>query len=302
MNEQPRLRWQITMKENGLLLRDFLVVEQQISKKSLARIKHGDGCILINGTEKTVRYVVQTGDMVELILPTETPSSSITPENIKLDIRYEDEHYLVLNKPANMNTIPSRQQSTGSLANAVLFYYEQKKIAATFHAVNRLDRDTSGLLIVAKHQLAHDKLSKLQQEHKVHRIYEAIVEGKVTPLNCMINIPIRRKKTSIIQREAHSSEGQHAVTHYRVIKQNEQYSHVEIKLETGRTHQIRVHFSFLHYPLCGDDLYGGSLRWITRQALHCKEVRFWHPFIKEEIKVQASWPDDLQNLYELVGL
>ncbi|KGA97315.1 RNA pseudouridine synthase [Alkalihalobacillus alcalophilus ATCC 27647 = CGMCC 1.3604] len=299
--EQVQLAWTVTKEDEGRLLRDFLLERQQISRRTLAKIKHQDGRIVVNEQEKTVRAILYEGDKVRIILPSETPSANLSPENKNLDICYEDEHLLIINKDIQMLTIPSKEHPTGTLANAVLGYYEQKGIAATFHAVNRLDKDTSGLLVVAKHRLAHDKLSKLQQDKRLKRYYEAIVEGCVTPRQGVIDAPIARKLDSIIERMVHPA-GQRARTHYEVIAQSEQYSYVRIELETGRTHQIRVHFSSRGYPLCGDDLYGGHLNFIPRQALHCYKLELVHPFTNEQLLIKAEMPKDMWQLKQNLGL
>ncbi len=290
-----QLEWLVSAEDAGLLLRDFLLTKQMISRSALAKIKHQDGVILVNEQEKNVRTVLKEKDKIVIYLPSEQPSASLVAGDGSLDIRYEDEHVLVINKRAGQLTIPSREQSTGTLANDVIGYYQQNGIAATFHAVNRLDKDTTGLLIVAKHRLAHDKLSKQQQKKQVKRYYEAIVEGRVCPLKACIDHPITRKPTSIIERMVHSS-GQFAKTYYEVISQNELLTYVRIELETGRTHQIRVHFSSLGFPLCGDDLYGGHVDLISRQALHCYRVTFNHPFTGKLISLDSEMPEDMKLL------
>ncbi|WP_088103490.1 RluA family pseudouridine synthase [Halalkalibacter urbisdiaboli] len=286
------LHWQVDESYAGNVLRSYLREEQQISKKALADIKFGGGTIKVNGKEATVRTILHTSDVVSITLPPEIPSDSIIPEDIPLTIVYEDEHVMVINKPPGMATIPSREHRTNTLANAVIGYFNREGISSTFHAVNRLDKDTSGLLVVAKHRLAHDRLSKIQKKGNLSRYYQTIVHGKLESQTFTIDAPIGRNEESIIEREVRE-DGKRAITHCEVVAEGEQVSFVSVKLETGRTHQIRVHFAYIGHPLCGDDLYGGERTFIKRHALHCHQVKFVHPFTGEVLHFQADLPDDM---------
>jgi len=181
------------------------------------------------------------------------------------------------------------------LSHALLHYYEQHHIASTIHLVNRLDRDTSGLLIVAKHRYVHHLFSKEQRHHNIHRTYRALVHGVLPGDNGTINEPIGRKNESIIEREVRP-DGQHAVTHYEVLERFNDYTYVQLKLETGRTHQIRVHLSHLGHPLLGDELYGGRRDAIERQALHSYELNFYHPILQKAFSFTAEIPEDMRRL------
>jgi len=178
-----------------------------------------------------------------------------------------------------------------------LGYYESNKIPYTVHVVTRLDRDTSGLLLVAKHRYSHSLLAKAQKLGKIKRTYKAIVEGNLEKVQGTIDLPIGRKQGSIIEREVNES-GKRAITKYKTIKKFSSHSFIEVELETGRTHQIRVHFSHIGHPLVGDDLYGGNRMNIDRQALHCYKLRFEHPFTKETIELESKLPADMKNLIE----
>jgi 23S rRNA pseudouridine1911/1915/1917 synthase len=171
-------------------------------------------------------------------------------------------------------------------------YYQKKGIAATSHIVTRLDRDTSGLVLIAKHRHVHHLFSKQQQSGMVKRTYEALAQGRIEQQKGTIEHRIGRKDDSIIEREVRS-DGQYACTHFNVINRHKGFTHVELQLETGRTHQIRVHMSFLGHPLLGDDLYGGDKTIIKRQALHCKKIKFTHPFSGDETIFLATLPADL---------
>ncbi|KUP09001.1 pseudouridine synthase [Bacillus coahuilensis m2-6] len=285
--------WTVSGNE-GLTIKEFLKGEG-ISKSALAFVKFHGGEIIVNEVERTVRYILQKGDRLKVTFPPEVPSGGLKPENIPLTIVYEDEHVLVVNKPARMNTIPSKEHPTGSLANALLFYYEKIGLPSTVHIVTRLDRDTSGLVLIAKHQFVHGKLSLLQQQKKVNREYEALSEGTFKEPYGKIELPIGRKDTSIIEREVRH-DGKYACTYYRVLQNFQKFSHVKLKLETGRTHQIRVHLSHIGHPLVGDTLYGGGTKWLKRQALHCSSLSFFHPFLKEELHLKCQLPKDIEKL------
>ncbi|UII57034.1 RluA family pseudouridine synthase [Cytobacillus spongiae] len=290
------LTWNISNEEEGILVREYLK-SHDISKTALTDIKFSGGKILVNQQEVTVRYMLKEGDRLEVVFPVELPSSSAQGEQIPIDIVYEDEYVLVVNKPAGMNTIPSREHPTGSLANAIVGYYGQINLTATAHIVTRLDRDTSGLVLIAKHRYVHHLLSKQQKLGNVKRFYHAIVEGSNLDHSGRIVAPIGRKEDSIIEREVRT-DGQYACTHYRVLRRFKGYSLVELSLETGRTHQIRVHLSYLGHPLLGDDLYGGNRRLIIRQALHCCKLSFYHPLLNKEWSLQAAAPMDMSILVD----
>lgn len=291
-----RLNWQVNEHQSGLLLRDFLK-RKHISKSALADIKYKGGRIYVNRQEVTVRYTVLEGDYVEVVFPVESPSEGLIADYSPLKIVYEDDYVLIINKPAYTNTIPSREHPTGSIANLVVGYYEQNKIPSTVHVVTRLDRDTSGLMLIAKHRHIHHLLSEQQKTGHVSRIYEALVHGLVVDSN-IIEAPIGRKSTSIIEREVRS-DGQYTSTMYKPLARYSDFTHIELSLQTGRTHQIRVHMSYLGHPLLGDDLYGGTLEKINRQALHCKKLSFYHPFKREILTIEAEMAEDMKRVIEL---
>ncbi|MED2003315.1 RluA family pseudouridine synthase [Brevibacillus laterosporus] len=166
-----------------------------------------------------------------------------------------------------------------------------------FRPVSRLDKDTTGLIIIAKNQWAHDRFSRMQKDRSLKRRYQALVHGCVTTQSGVVDAPIGRKEGSIVEREVRP-DGQQAVTHYQVLQSSDDISHIQLQLETGRTHQIRVHMSYLGYPLLGDDLYGGRRELIARQALHAFELRFKHPRTGEEIYLTEPLPEDMQKIVE----
>lgn len=288
------LKWQVEKNQHECLLRDFLRKEKQISRLALTDIKKY-GKLLVNGAEVTVRAVVIFGDEVTVVFPVEKRSEGLQAKNIPLSVVYEDDHLLVINKQAFLVTIPSIYHPEQSLANAVLYYYDRNEIPFTFHAVNRLDRDTSGLLIVAKHRYAHDLLTKQQRLGQVKRTYLAIVHGIIEHDVGTISAPLGRKGESIIEREV-ADDGQEAVTHYQVVQFLEHETVVQLQLETGRTHQIRVHMASIGHPLLGDDLYGGLITKINRQALHSWQLDFFHPILKQNMSFKADPPEDISKL------
>ncbi|CAM3664340.1 RluA family pseudouridine synthase [Mesobacillus zeae] len=294
MTERFKLIWEAAAADSGKLLREFLQ-EQGISKTALTDIKFKGGRILVNGEEVTVRYRLKEGDRAETVFPLEKPSAGIAEEFFPLSILYEDEYFLVINKPAGMSTIPSREHPSGSLANGLIGYYKQTGIAATTHIVTRLDRDTSGIVLVAKHRHVHHLMSTQQKAGELKRTYEALAEGHFHKDEGIVEEPIARKPDSIIERHV-DSKGQYACTAYKVVGQYEDFSHIELELKTGRTHQIRVHMAHIGHPLAGDDLYGGSSSKIERQALHCRKIRFRHPFTGKDLHFFAPMPKDLQEL------
>lgn len=294
MDNRFSLTWEITNVHEGQVLRDFLL-GQQISKGALTEIKYHGGEICVNGAEVTVRYLLKNKDVVIVRFPKEKRSEKMLAENIPLDIIFEDEYLLVIKKTATQNTIPSREHPQGSVANALLGYYEQIGIHSTAHIVTRLDRDTSGLILVAKHRHVHHLLSKQQRRDEIQRVYEAIVTGSMTCDNGAVEEPIARKESSIIEREVHPA-GQYACTHYKVLHRYDNFTHVQLQLETGRTHQIRVHLAYIGHPLLGDTLYGNASSLIARQALHCKKIAFYHPITGKYCEFYAPLPNDMKKL------
>ncbi len=290
------LKWSIQAEEEGTLVREFLR-SKGISKAALTDIKFHGGTIKVNDTVVTVRHVLKEGEDLVIVFPPEERSEDMKPEPIPLTIVYEDEYVLVINKEPYMSTIPSREHPTGSVANALLYHYDRQHLDSTVHIVTRLDRDTSGLLLVAKNRFIHHLLSKQQQEKAIRRTYEALVHGVVEQEEGTIDAPIARKADSIIERVVRE-DGQRAVTHFRVVERREALTHVSLQLETGRTHQIRVHMAHLGYPLLGDDLYGGTRDEIGRQALHSKTLTFYHPVHEKEYTFTSELPDDMARILQ----
>ncbi len=277
------------------MLREYLYSVRGFSRRTLAAVKHKGGKLLINGKEVTVRYMLQRNDVVEVIFPPETRSEFMKPQPISFPIIFEDDDVLVVNKPPFMATIPSRHHPDQTLANAILYHYDEQKLPYTVHVVTRLDRDTSGLILIAKHRYSHATLFQDQLTGRVNRRYVAIVAGHLKEKEGTINAAITRDPSSILKRMV-SEQGQEAITHYKVVKECHGYSFVQVQLETGRTHQIRVHFTSIGHPLIGDSLYGGAMDKMARQALHCNKLTFHHPMTKEIMNFTLDLPKDMAPL------
>jgi 23S rRNA pseudouridine1911/1915/1917 synthase len=265
-----------------------------ISKRTLTAIKYEGGDLLVNGHEKTVRHILQKGDIVTVIFPPEEVSNGLLVQPGELDIVFEDDVLLIVNKPAGLVTIPSKEHPRGSLANIVAYYYVQNNIASTVHILTRLDRDTSGLLCLVKNRHIHHVMTS---NHLLEKLYEAFVEGIVQLETQSIQAPIGRKGTSIIEREVQEN-GQFAHTDVTVLNRFDSFTHVACTLHTGRTHQIRVHLSHIHHPLVGDELYGGSNAYLQRSALHCASLTLKHPFTGEIITFKSQLPGDMQQFLD----
>lgn len=287
------MKWEILQQHEGMTIYDFLYDELNFSNRLIKKAKSEGNFILVNGTKRTVRYILQCGDVLHVKFAPEKKGLFMTATHLPLSFVYEDEHVIVIDKQPYVTTIPSRLHPTHTVANGLIYYYEKNNLPYTAHIITRLDRNTSGLLLVAKHQYSHSLLSNIQREGQIKRKYKAIVHGHLYKKSGEINVPIGRKDGSIIERTVRK-DGQFASTLYEVEREIGPYSLVNIQLKTGRTHQIRVHFSYLGHPLVGDELYGGDVTILKRQALHCETLSFIHPFSKEEVTMTSELHNDLQ--------
>ena len=238
---------------------------------------------------------VTVGDTVSVLIDFEEDNSNIVASNIPLNIIYEDDYLLVLNKPANIAIHPSILHFDNSLSNGVKFYFDKLGLKKKIRIVNRLDRNTSGIVILAKNEYIQECLIKQMKTNEFKKEYLAIAKGILESKSGTLNFPIARKEGSIIERTV-SSDGDSAITHYDVVKEFNNLSLVHIVLETGRTHQIRVHFSHIGHPILGDTLYGSPSELINRQALHSYKLTFIHPVTKKELILESSLPNDIKNI------
>lgn len=314
------LYYTIGSENHGQTIQSFLK-QQGFSTQNIISLKKMPESILLNNVWAYVNQTVQTGDVITIHINETESSEKILPIKLPLEIIYEDEDLMVINKPANMPVHPSMDNYDNSLANALAYYFEQQSIPFTFRCINRLDKDTSGLVLVAKHMLSANLLSTMiaakrnafQEESSsvlpptIQREYLAIVEGTLNEPCGVINAPIARKEGSIIEREVNFTHGEEAITHYKLIDtfspatsmsgtcQN--YSLLSLRLETGRTHQIRVHMKYLGHPLAGDLLYNPSSTLLPRQALHSSKLSFIHPITKEGMEFHSSLPQDMHSIF-----
>lgn len=274
-----------------------LLSRHGVSRRMLANVKYDGGKILVDGREESAIFRLKEGQKVIIQVPDEVGNDKLDAFDAPLQILFEDEHYLIVEKPAGLASIPGPNHPTGAMSNIVKSYIQKRGYAnQAVHVITRLDRDTSGIMFFAKHRYAHALIMNDTYKDKVEKRYYAIVkdDGELEPKGELV-YPIGRQEGSIIERRVHP-EGKKCLTTYEVAKQKNGLNLLDVVLHTGRTHQIRVHFSYIGYPLLGDELYGGNHDQIERQALHCHHFEFLHPFINEKIKIESELPEDMKKL------
>ena len=260
-----------------------------------------DGNVLVNGEPKKSSYRLEDGDEVTADLP-ELKSPDIEPENIPLDILYEDDSILMVNKPKGMVVHPSAGHYTGTLVNAVLWHCQGQLSGINGVSrpgiVHRIDKDTTGVLVVCKNDAAHNAVAAQLKEHSITRKYRAIVHGVIKEDEGTVDAPIGRHPTERKKMASGVKNGKRAVTHYRVLERFQGYTYVECQLETGRTHQIRVHMASIHHPLLGDTVYGPAMdsHHLEGQTLHAMVLGLIHPVTGEYLEVEAPLPEYFENL------
>lgn len=288
--------YQITAAEEGRKIGDFLR-EKGYSRHLLRQLKETEDGLLRNAQPTFTTVALKAGDRIRVrLLEKAEGSEAIMPAPLPFEIVYEDEDLLVVNKPANMPIHPSFQNHGNTLADALTWHYQQHGEDFVYRCINRLDRDTTGLLIVAKHLLSASILSDMVGKREIHREYLAIVKG-IPPENGTISAPIGRKKGSAILREVNFETGEPAVTHFARLEIRNGLSLVSLKLETGRTHQIRVHMGYIGCPLIGDYLYYPECSRISRQALHSHRLSFLHPITGKALSFTAPLPEDMEKAF-----
>lgn len=285
------LEYRIDERTDSVSVRSFLK-RQGLSTHLWRRLKH-QGSLFINGEviSRATLATLRTGDLLRCEIP---EVSAVEPQNIPLDVRYEDAYLLVVNKPVQMLVHPIAKEQRGTLANAVAYYYETKKEPCVFHPTHRLDRNTTGLVLIAKQPHIQSLLTG-NDGPRFHRTYLAIVQGRFDEAEGVIDLPLRRKPTSFIEQEAHPT-GKPAVTHWRVLEESAEASLIELRPITGRTHQLRVHLAAVGRPILGDDLYGEASPLITRQALHACCLHLVHPVTQKPLTVEAPPPEDFLSV------
>lgn len=299
-----QLIYSIDTSWNGLRIYDFLC-QNGYSRHIRTYLKQHPGSVLLNHEPALFYFPLSEGDLLEIILEEEESSEKIPPVFHPLSIVYEDDDLLIIDKTADMPVHPSIGNYENTLANAVAWHYQSQGIPFVFRCINRLDRDTTGLLILAKHMLSAAILSEQMKQRKIHRTYLSLVEGKTEPSGT-IDTPIGRVDDSLILRKVDPVHGESACTHYWRLAYHppgdfvdssqippEGLSLIKLQLETGRTHQIRVHLTSIGHPLIGDTLYNPETTLMKRQALHSSHLAFTHPITGEWMEFSSPLPPDM---------
>ena len=303
----------LTIDDIGQRIDTVVAEREKISRSAGAKLIE-DGAVLVNSKTVAKNYKVRENDIIEIFHP-EVKECEVEAQNIPIDIIYEDEDIVVVNKESGMVVHPAAGNPDGTLVNALLYHCGDSLSGVGGVArpgiVHRIDKDTSGLLVVAKNDDAHVFLSEQLKTHSVSRVYHAIVVGNLRELSGTVNEPIGRhpvdrKKMAVIKNDDYTSR--EAITHYRVIKRFHGFDYVQCELETGRTHQIRVHMAYLGHPLLGDEVYGGSKTrfqslhkdCISGQCLHAKELHLTHPTTNMNCTFTSELPDDFKRVLDLL--
>ena len=285
----------VIKKDDGYkTIREVLLNEFCFSHRFLSKMKlhHRIYC---NGVPMYVDKLVQFKDRIVVDIDLEEEANNIVPTPMKLSILYEDDCFLIVNKPAEIAIHPSSNHYCNSLSNGIMHYYNSMGLKKKIHLVNRLDKGTSGVVVIAKNEYLQECLIRQMKKNIFHKEYIALLEGILEIKNGTINAPIKRKTDSIIERCV-ATDGDIAITHYEVLKYIGQNTLVKFQLETGRTHQLRVHSKYIGHPIVGDTLYGNPSVLIARQALHACKTSFYHPILKKQIVIEAPLPKDIKLL------
>lgn len=293
---QRIINYTIDYQYEGMTILDFLK-HQGYSHHVLTLMKTEPTAILLNKERGFGKTLLKQGDILRILIPEQPVCDNIVPTKMNLSILYEDEDILVLNKPADTPIHPSQGNYENTLANGVAYYFAQKGQPFIYRCINRLDRDTTGALILAKNPLSAAILSQQMVQRRIRRTYLALVEG-VPPKSGTISAPIARAEGSTIERMVDFANGEYAVTHFELLEAGSRCSLVELHLETGRTHQIRIHMKHIGHPLPGDYLYNPTYDLISRQPLHSYQLEFSHPITKKALVFTAPLPEDFLNAFQ----
>ncbi len=289
--------------ESGMRLDKWLAAEDIGLTRTALQNLIESGNIIVNGKSVQKNYKQKSGDRIEVNIPDPEPLR-VEAENIPLDIVYEDSSLLVVNKPKGMVVHPAPGNYTGTLVNALIYHCGDSLSGINGiirpGIVHRIDKNTSGLLIVAKNDMAHAGLSEQIKVHSFTREYEAVACGRFREEQGSIDAPIGRHHTDRKKMCVTDRNSKNAVTHYRVIEQLDKYAHLRLRLETGRTHQIRVHLSYIGHPVLGDDVYGKPFKGIDGQCLHAKKIGFVHPVTGEYMEFDSELPDYFKEILRKV--
>lgn len=289
-----KLKYKITNQTKYETIKQVLKEEFHISERLLKKLKN-EKQIYVNNLSVSINTSFKFNDVISVCLDFEEESENIVPTKMKLNILFEDDALLIVNKPAGIPVHPSMDHYSDSLSNGIMHYFNSIGLKRKIRIVNRLDKNTSGIVISAKNEYVQECLITQMKNHSFQKEYLAVLEGLLDKKSRTINAPIDRKANSIIERQV-SPDGQESITHYKVLKEYSNYSLVHFILETGRTHQIRVHCNYIGHPILGDSLYGKSSNLIDRQALHAYKVTFIHPITNKKMEIIAELPPDIKKL------
>lgn len=289
-----KLEYKLKEKDDFITVRNVLKGHFFISTRLLLKLKKLE-MIYLNNQKCYLESKVHPGNIVSFSLDYDEDNSNIVPTKMNLDIIYEDDSFIVINKPPFIPIHPTAYHFDDTLSNGLRYYYDTIGLKKKIRPVNRLDKNTSGLVLFAKNEYVQELLIAQMKNGDFKKKYLGIVEGKLDNKIGTIDAPISRKEDSIIERKIDST-GFDSITHYKVRKEFYDYSLVEFSLETGRTHQIRVHTKYINHPLLGDTLYGEESPLITRQALHSYYISFIHPILNKKVNFESELPDDMLEL------
>jgi len=289
------LSYRIDRSRSGKTIQSYLK-NLGYSRHIFTHLKRTSNGICINGIPAYTNHCLTENEILTVSIVEEAASENIVPVPMELSIIYEDDDILVVDKPADTPIHPSINNYDNTLANGIAYYYQKQEIPFVYRCINRLDRDTTGLLVIAKHMLSAAILSNMSENKRIHREYLAIASGNA-PAKGTVHAPIARKTGSALERLVNFSDGEAAVTHFKRVAYKNGHSLISLKLETGRTHQIRVHLKYLGFPIIGDYLYHPDLRLIQRQALHSHRLEFTHPITGEAMSFLSPMPSDMQMIF-----
>lgn len=287
------IEYQVSPEYDGITIEKYLRL-MGFTRQSLVRLKKTDRNVVIDDEWMHLNHVLNAGERITVTISEDDSSEKVVPVNLPFPIVYEDEDIVVVNKPSDMPIHPSLNNYENTLGNAAAYYFACKGENLVFRCINRLDRDTTGLTIIAKHYLAAGILHDAMKRREIKREYIAIVDGEDIDDEGCINLPIGRVGDSTIERQIDYDCGEEAITHFKVLKRNGGLSMISLNLETGRTHQIRVHMKAIGHPLVGDFLYNPDSKIMNRQALHSARLDFVHPITKTKLSFKAELPEDMR--------
>jgi len=289
-----KLEYKVNEQTKYTNIRQVLINEFNLSNRLILRLKRANQ-IYLNGIPTYIHHELNINDMVSIDISFEEECDNIVPTKMDLDILYEDDGLLIVNKGPNIPVHPSLNHYEDSLSNGVKYYFDSIGLKRKIRPINRLDKDTSGIVLFAKNEYIQECLIKQMKTNKFEKEYLALVDGIVTKDKKNIIAPIARKDNSIIERCVRCN-GDYAETDIELLDTYENYSLIKCKLKTGRTHQIRVHTNYIGHPILGDTLYGKSSSLINRQALHAYKVKFVHPLTKLPMQIECDLPQDIISL------